>query len=690
MYRIPNTEKRFIQDNISDVGKSLWYTKNIDLDEKGYLKLSSRAVSFLSTDEDSHFGYPYSIGRKSLNGDLFLATSDYTFHVVIDGTGITVTNDGLSSNIPVGSVNNRGKWWQNKFHVTTDTSMKSRDGVTNTWASTGISLTTGKLHPLEVFTNRTSMVIGNGNVVKQYDTSYANTIDLTLPVEFEVVGLSYQDQQVGVATRLNPLVAGQNIEAIFAIWDGAGIGANKIFPVGSDAIIQVVAYKSSWALLTRNGKLLYFNGGGFDVLATLPFFFKKYNVDNTTMLGDIMTVDGDLVYLNIPADILYFGLLQQRFMQNFNGGILCFDPNVGLYSRYSPSLSKAYSIQSGSANIDTTTDIITATSGTLPDTGNPIIYTNDPSNPIGGLMLGSVYYIIKLTTTTFKLATTKANALAGEWIDLTSAGASSATFIGVQIVDYGQSKATVTNAVALMGSQSYDYNHLMFGGYYTDFNTTTPYRNMCITVPQFPNIGYAVTDKFELALEQQTGVPTIEEEIPEIYVKYRPLKDGDKIVLKYKNKDVLGLPVTSGQRGKSCSWTGTRIFTTTADLSAVQTYLDADDENECECEIIEGAAAGQMSQIESITYLAGTYTVTLEDDLDGATSGNSCNVIIDSWHILMTADGESELTVLNTKGWAEFPLAKEAKWHKVKTILYGVETCIEEQTSINVPAISGV
>lgn len=676
MIKIPESNKTFSIPNTSDQSGNIWYTKNINFDEKGYLKLSSRAVSIVSSDEDAHFGYPYSIGRQTLSGNSGVVTSDYTFQVAIANTGITVTNDGLSADIPVGSVNNRGVWWQNKFHVTTDTSMKSRDGVTGTWASTGVSLTTGYPHPLEVFRNKVQLAVGNGNVVKLFTTAYAaGTADLTIPVDYTVTCLSYQNQRMAIGTQLNATVAGQNQEAYLFIWDGATTAANSMYGVGSDAIMCVKAYKSSWVLLTRNGKLLYFNGGGFETLATLPFFFKKYTVGTSSMVGDIMEIQGDLIYLNLPADINYYGIKQERFLQNFNGGILCFDPAVGLYSRYSASVSKLYSIQSGSANVSTVTGTITATSGTLPQTGNQIMYTSDISNPIGGLTVGTVYYIIRVSSTTFRLAATKANAMAGINITLTSTGAAAATFLGLLMVDYGSSKATVSNAVINMGNQNYNYDHLMFGGYFNDYDSTSPYQNLNITIPQFLNRGYFVTPRI--------NSDAVEDNTQKIYIKYKPLNINDSIIIKAKTQDVVGLPVSTEQRGKTCTWTSTTVFTTTADFSEAYTYMQTTG-NESECEIISGAGSGSMPQIVSIEYSTGTYTVTLAEEVEGISVGYKSDVLINNWALIGT------ITSTDIIGHKEFAISIPSKWIKFKIELRGVETTVEELQIISKVQLASV
>ena len=70
--------------------------------------------------------------------------------------------------------------------------------------------------------------------------------------------------------------------------------------------------------------------------------------------------------------------------------------------------------------VDTSAETITIASHTLV-TGNPITY-QEGSSAVGGLTDNTVYYVIKVDDDTFKLATSRLNALAGTAINLTSQG----------------------------------------------------------------------------------------------------------------------------------------------------------------------------------------------------------------------------------------------------------------------------
>lgn len=666
--KIPQ-QGRFSQPNTSDLFGNIWYSRNMNFDEQGYAKLSSRSVSFKSDKADNTFDRPISFGRD--NQEFHIVTADTGWDLNVLNSSLTITKDTGTGQTNL-TDDAWGKWFQNRFYKTIDNNLIYTTG--GNWTVTGVSLTSGKVHALETFKNKNSLAVTNGNTVLLLDTSHATTVTLTVPSDFECVGLAYSNGKMGIITMMSDAVAGQNQEAYFFIWDGGSTEAGFGFPMGSDTILAICAYKSSWVIFTRTGELKYFNGGGFDTLATMPF--ATYNTtwgdaQNRITFGDVMVVEGDRIYLNIGNDYISYGRKGESYVQNNPSGIWCYDPNVGLYHRYSHSISPAYQISVSSVN--TTTDILTCT-GTLPATGNPIKYVYDASDLIGGLQIGIVYYIIKHTATTFSLATTKANAEAGAKINLTSD--TTAKFLAINVIDYGASFADRVGGIGFVEYRQEVADHIIFGAELNDFETLSQDNHLGFTVPRFENRGYFVTAK--------ATSPTVLNNTQKVYLKYRPLDTNDKIVLKYKDMDILGLPTSTPQwtSATSCTWASDTTLTTTADLSEVESYIN-DNGGECEVEIISGAGAGQLAQIDTITENAGTYTITLSESIDGAANTYVCDISIDNWKLLKTKEDVAMVTSSDTLGYKEFPIATSSKWILLKTELRGSETCVEELELVN-------
>lgn len=673
MIRIPNIEKKFSQPNNSDLFGNIHYTKSVNFDEEGYLKLSSRTISLKNEEVDGNFDIPTAFGRHT-DGSFYIATTEKPYGLVLNDTTSSFNEDTDDGGDPHPSLDftTHGKWWQSRWHITNNTELYYKTKSNGNWTNTNITnLTTGKPHPIEVFEKAGTLMVADINTVRQLDTSYAvgANAQLTLSTDYEVISLAYNNNLLGIGTRLASTIEGQNTEAKFFTWDGSESSPNASYGIGSDAIITVFPYKSSFGIITRAGQILYFNGGGFDKLATFPVYFKDIiwgSSNNVMGYGDMVQVDGDVLYININSSLKDNKL--NTYTENMLGGIWCFDPNVGLYHRYSPSISQGQVIYAGTADVDISTNIVTVntlsmpTSPTIPPTGSPVKAIN--SN-VGGITTGNTYYLIKDSTTTYKLATSKENALFGTAIDLTSAGV--LVILTYELKDYGQSRTARPGAIALMGNKTQLYNNLIFGGEYYDTNSTTAYANLNISVAGLKNIGYFVTAKI--------NSQHIEDIIPKIYIKYRPLDTDDKIILKYKNKDFVGIPEIA-----SCTASGKNALYTTSNIPKSYAFANRSDfgtEQELECEIISGAGAGEMAKITSISYESGTYAIFLDRDIEGMSAGDNMSIKIDNWKELYT------ITSDDNDNWKEIPLAKTSKWTKLKVVLEGNETTIEEILPIN-------
>lgn len=667
--KIPQNNQ-YSQTNLSDLSGNVWYTRNINFDEKGYLKLSNRSVSVFSdqsTDPnyDTDFSSPTSIGRYG--SSFFINSTEQPFKSELGPVTFTTTQDvdsGVPSNL---STNSRAVWWQNRWYVTTQTKLYYKTVSGGAWTDTGVVLTTGIPHPVVVFRNKNSLCVGNGNTVILINTSHSTTVTLTIPSDYEVLNVAFSNNKIGIITRLSATADGQNQESYFFIWDGASATTSSGISVGSNILVGIVSYKNSFAVLSKTGEFLFFNGGGFDPLGVLPFFPKKRNWDSTNALGDIMINDGDQIFFNLTGLLTETNVKQEKYQQNYVGGIWCYDPSIGLYQRYSPSISPMSQISVLDDGVDIATGLFTINSGTIPDTGNPIKYVFNTNLEIAGIKAGVVYYIIKVSSSSFRLATTKQNALDGNYITVTGVGDSVNYFLALTLIDYGQTYSLQSNGIATTQQNTLVYERLIYGVRLRDLTDDTK-NSLQITVTEFDNIGYVVTPR----LVSQN----IEDNAEKLYIKYSPLKTNDSITVKIKYEDIVGIPISSTQNPGTTTWVDANTLTTTADMSDVYTYLQ-DSSKECEIEIISGAGGGQLAKISSISYLSGTYTINLASDIEGASSGRTCNFIIDNFYELGT------ITSDDTNGYKEFSISKASKWFKVKTILKGTDVTIEELEFIN-------
>jgi len=664
--RLPLNGK-WTQPNTSDKFGSIARSKNINLDKEGYLKLSPRMVNLfdssgdVANSSDSDFGIPVAFG-KFTTGEMYIATIDEPFDLDFDAQTKTIAEDSSSNNPNLNSTSH-GVWWQNRFYESTDTGVSYN--TSGTWTASAITgLTSGKRHAMAVFKNKNSLAVSDGNTVKLYDTSHSNTVTLTLPSDFEVIGLAYNNYQLGIITRLGGDSAGQNAEAYFFTWNGASTEATTGVGMGSYTAHSITSYKSSFVILEASGRLLYFNGGGFDKMAQFPFYQEEYRWGNLTLTGvlsygDNMVVEGDVIYINVGFNLNGANKKLEDYMVENPSGIWCYDPEVGLYHRYSPSISKAYLHTISEGNIDTTTNIFT-TAGVVPPTGNPILLT---LGTIGGLSLRTIYYIIRLTATTFKLATTKQNALDIVEIDLTSKSGT-AYLITYDLIDYGASFYPTSGAIGLWGTNTAIFQDVLCGNRMVDTAINESLEVLSSVTPYLENRGYFVTPKMFLS--------SITELVPKIYIKHEPLDLSDSIIVKAKRVDLFNIPTTSpnGTNG-SIAWTSSTVATTDSDLSEAKTAFDAG--FNLELELTAGVGAGQMVKITNLTGTTGAYTITVEDEVIGASSGLRSHFIIENWEYF-----DSVTYSTQKEGVFEVSIARESSAIQFKIELRGYKTSISE------------
>lgn len=672
MIQLPQGGK-WTQTNKNNKTGSMWYSKNLNFDKEGYIKLSPRSINIFDNTAttpnlgSTNFAYPTAFGRYS-EGTFRLATTNEPFDINISNTAKTIAEDGTSNNPNLTTVSH-GVWWQNAWHVTTAQNLRSN--TAGTWSGDLISnlSSTSKRHYLAVFKNKQSLCVSDGNTVKLYDTSYVLQKTLTIPSDFEVIGLAYNNYKMAVITRLGSDSAGQNGECYFFTWDGSSTEAESGIGMGAIITMCVFPYKSSFVTIDSLGRLLYYNGGGFQELATFPFYSEQHrwgDLLNFLSYGDNIVVDGDLILINIGFNLDQVGKKGEAYLQNNPSGIWCYDPSVGLYHRTSPSISQVYLHTISQANVNTTTDVFT-TSSTIPATGNPVLLT---SGTVGGLSNGTPYYVIKLSSTTFSLAETQALAEAGTAIDITSADTNQYLWL-YDLKDYGTTYSTATGAIGLYDRTRLAYQDYIFGGNYLNTALSSK-RYLCSNVPFLKNIGYGVLPRIFL--------PDVINNTQKIVIKHAPLKTEDKIIIKVKRKDVLGLPTISPNSVTldELTWIETNRATTSTDLSEALTLMTNSPDDDIECELIAGVGAGQLVKVTRIQYSSGTYTVTFEDDIIGVTAGDKSYFVIDNW----TKKGEVNADNQDD-GVYTYTIDEKSKSVYVKVILEGYNTTIEDLQIIN-------
>jgi hypothetical protein len=316
---------------------------------------------------------------------------------------------------------------------------------------------------------------------------------------------------------------------------------------------------------------------------------------------------------------------------------------------------------------------MTVSSGTVPATGNPVIYT-DADTVITGLKKRERYFVIKQSATTFKLATTKENALNGIAIDLTAKGSGGNNrFYMYTLVDFGASHVNSAGAIAPTGDTEGFYQEFVFG-YDVDDTDLTTNDAFCVITPLLENRGYAVIPKIFSQEITSQGKLTI---------RYRPLDTEDKIILKKKDNDVLGLPVSTvtDASATDATWFAKNIVVTTQNISEAKTHVD--NGFPLELEVLSGAGAGQFIQVASISENSGTYSIVLEEDAEYVNASDKCGFVLDNWETIGCADSDVD------DNYVQFSDLKASKFALLKLELRGYGTTVEDIDYKESPNIKG-
>ena len=646
-YIIPNqTTKKITQTNENDLSGNIYVTKNIDLRNNGYIKLSHLPVAIMTEDDDADLTSADAMFKSK--DEVFLSSKN-----VFSGVGgfAKFTDRGGDTEAPTPGVEEDVIFF-NGTEVVTDGEYLYYRTATTTWTKTDLDIVgPAQMAVLDSFN---VLLIGTSNLVKMVNTAWGLVKTLTLPTDYTITSIETNGSTVYIGTRHEA-----NGEAKLFTWDGSSTAWNAQYGVDSVEIQSIRKYGASCALITNKGQLLQFNGSSFTVLGNLPVFYDKDTVEWGDSVNDHSTVSNRGMYVDKEKIYILLDSRNERgFNINFPSGIWCYTPDNGLNCLNTPSYNRITAKTVADTTVNITDNTITTTN--VPITGTPVEYEIISGATIGGINERTGYYTIKVSDTVFKLATTYTNALAGTAIDLTSAGGALHAFYFFPTYDYGQTfinnRGAVTILTDSLNTKSYVTDNLMFTAQLT-------YPDKVVinqTVPLLPNRGYFITPKLNSS--------NIEDIYNQVSIKHRPLRTDEKIIVKYRTVEKLDVPFGSFDKGQTLAgtWTDTNTFTTTLDM----TNAEVGDE----IEIVAGKGAGMLFHIESLSNNAGTWTVNLDETFIHAVANDTMYFYVTNFKKLET------ITSANTSGIDHLTVSldKNSKFLQLKVELRGIDVTIEE------------
>lgn len=690
MIQLPYTqEKKWIQTNNSDLFGTLFMSRNMDFTKAGYASLAKRARALISSGSTANFGRVGSIGYYDDTSEYFIFTNDRPYKLSFASDAVTITDESGTSNIPAMDLLCRNDQvnWQGYLYATSTTSLRRYNSGGWSLELTGTSFTgVTNAGQLCVFKDRNSLCISQANTVLLLDSSHNLIRTLTLPSEFIVTSLDWNNATVFIGTRnIN------NQDAMLYVWDGNSTAVNGGYSVGTHRINSVRAYQSTCVCVTSKGELLFFTGNSFKRLGALPIAFtdEQWDVSGSTVQGRVISrgvvVDTDKIYVHVSPSIFLNTNASNspQLFDWFPGGVWCYDPEVGFYQKYSNSSSlRTQTSDITTANVDTATDIITTTS--VPTTGTPVIYDNGSGTNIGGLTHRAKYYVIYVTNTTLKLATTWQNAMDGVAIDLTGTGNNAQFLVYLPNRDFGGNSKELSSsivgsasAILLLKPQSSVIPHksdafdMLFGGRIGGTVINGEYVLDAIATKQ-ENRGFIVTQKLQATSVKDTW--------QNVGIKFSGIKDyEDKIIVKYRvceRNDLMN--TVDKDNSQTATWVNNQKFTTTGDLSEAKVgdeiYFHA------------GSGAGYLAHITAISESGGTYTVDIDEIIQNTSDDNTATFTIANWTKIgtITVSDVDKFTDLNNNNYSsiaglkEFNVGKNSRWIQLKIELRGEDVRIEE------------
>lgn len=679
---IPQQEsKKYVQTNAQGFSGNIKKTKNITFDEKGYLKLSKRTR--LLYDSATYTNLVNSNADEGGNVERFVRTRLNTGRIWVCGNkklhyldnDLVITED-VAAGTP--TLNSSGNNDICSFQAASNevllcaysSGLKSWNGTA--WSS-AISTDVTSKNTLAVFENLRCAVVAGGNLAQLIDASLTKSTLLTLPPNHEITCMEWNNNKLFLGTSNLTTNEGFIFE-----WDGTSTSANYGHPVGGQ-VLAMVRYKTGIAFVTSLGRLGKLDGSVAE-LANFPIFYAKKQwmqdgvglnsyIWNVTKGG--MSVDGDTIHISANARYITTNNddTDDSFEDDFLSGVWCYDPEVGLYHKYSVGGSaRTVTGAITTANVDTATDIITIPSSICPDTGTPVFY-DDASDGAGTkitpLVFNKRYFVIKLSGTTLKLATTYANALAGTAIDLTSTGNNSQTLAFCPNSDFGGSYQIPTaiflykTAASMPVCETSKAAKLLIGSSLTKTSATSYVGGIHAVEYKQENRGYV-----EYARLQS---PNVRDTWQNAIIKFRKMKNPeDKIILKYREARSELYQQKLYATTVAATWVTSTTFTTSdiTDMSVGN-----------EVEIVSGAGCGYLAHITNISDVSGgLYTITIDETVQNISAGQTFYYIVEDWIKSPTTIDSS----MNSQGWLEIPIGKAYKTLDIKLELRGEDTTIEE------------
>lgn len=662
-----------------DLFGNLIRTRNVDFNKRGYLALAKKPAAFFSTLEHASFLVP-----------LCIQCDNTTAYVITTGGMFTFSTGGPA---PTGLRNNGGTppsfgfpsdgcFYLGIFHASGTQTVGSLASVGGNWTERITGLSTSYPHPVCNSEHQQYLAVGDGNTVKLYDggASYSLIRTLTIPSNLVVEWIRWRSNILYIGTRA---ISGGDAKLI--LWDGSGTGANASYSAGCDWIYSGCEYDSSIAIVTSTGQILRFNGGGFDEIANFPVYYKGLSWSSpsstSNLVGKVasrgMIAKGRRLYLNIDGAHYGQGGGVTDYIPEQPGGAWVYDPDVGLYHKGGLDNFTVQDLEVSSVS----SNVLTFGSSITYATGDPVLCTS--KSGLTGVVATIVYYAIRVTSTTMKLAFSAKDAQNGVNITIGGTPNSLDKFRFSTYRSVGATRVERPGGIALVQSNimnMFNGSEIIFAGQVNSYTASTQVNVIC-SLGMGKNVGSFITPKI-----QATGVT---DKIKKLIAKFSSMNyDTRKVIVKYRTARAFNLPGRGGVGGATApyeaTWASSNSFTISSANFDISGFAVGN-----EIEFIEGAAAGYAAHIATIDVSSSpTVTITLDESMPDVSSAQTSYFFVDNWskYKAVTLADDPAAARDGFKKHTIAGLLKGSKWIQLKVELRGYSD-IDEGTEIEEIAV---
>lgn len=668
---VPNKQSKRYSVNLStDLFGNLARTRNLDFNKPGSLALARKPVVLASETQDVDLESPLAILGD--DDDIYVVTSENVFKISPTITDITVSDmndDG--GTVPGGGFQSDGVFFNGELHVSDTNSIHSHNG--STWAEDYTGLSSSYPHPLCVSEHQQYLAVGNGNTVRLINTSYTLVTTLTIPSDHVVTWIRWRANLLWIGTRNI-----QGGEAKVFLWNGSGTAAQAGYGVGSEWAFSGCSYdaRSTIAVVSASGQLLYFNGSGFVPLlddAGNEMAFPVYHLGyawgsssaTSNLLGKVasrgMEARGRRIYMNVDNAMTQPNGGVPSYVPNFPGGLWVFDPKVGLYHKAGIDHDQFNRVAASSLS----DNALTLASAQVFETGDPVECTAVGSLT-GDIQDDQVYYAIKTSSTVLKLANTPQQALAGEAITITGSVTSS-EFAFHTYESVGAHLTERTGGLYVLKGQTasrFLFSEVVYGADVALPSGTNIGAVMSLGMGK--NVGSFVTPKLQAS--------AITDTFDQLVSKFKDLNiPSRKIIFKYRTKHRWGMPGRRDFDNGRATWVTSTTFTINPKLYDMYSVEEGD-----EVEFLAGAAGGYTAHITNIAEDSATqWTITIDEAMPDVTASNTSDILIDNWTKYMTISTATDAAAAAAGfkkaalGGEEDDTSNSAKWVEIKVEMRG-------------------